>query len=274
MVLSSLSFAIMGAAVKYLGNIPVTEKVFVRNIISLFVALYLSKGSLKSILGETSKGRRLLVLRSTLGLSGVILIFFAISHLSLADSALFMRLSPFWVAIFASIFLGEKLTKGKIVLLAIALLGAVLVIRPQFDYKVLPAIAGLLASIAAGAAYTTVSKLRKYEKPETIVFFFSLFSIIAMVPFVIISGLIPTFYEFLGLIITGLGAAGGQMALTYSYRLGKASEVSIFNYLGIIFSVIIGLVMFNEIPDIITIVGGLLIFSAGFFMYKFGKERA
>jgi drug/metabolite transporter (DMT)-like permease len=273
MLLSTLSFAIMGAAVKFLQDVPVTEKVFVRNLISLFVAFLLARRSSMKLFGSSAKGRLLLLSRSFFGLSGVVLIFYSIGHLTLADSALFMRLSPFWVAIFAALFLSEKLTKNKVLLLIMAFIGAIVVIRPQFNISTLPAFAALLASLSAGAAYTLVSKLKSYEKPETIVFFFSFFSVVVMIPFVFVHRYIPTTIELLGLIITGLGAAGGQITLTYAYRFGKASEISIYNYLGIIFSSIIGYVLWLEIPDIFTIIGAFIIFGSGFLMFLLTKKR-
>lgn len=278
MILSSASFAIMAATVKFLpADVPVVLKVSVRNLISLFVALILAHRHKAPLFGTSRKGRFLLLARSSFGLCGVFLFFFAIARLPLADSALFMRLSPFWVTILAFFFLNEQLHKAQIIALFLAFGGAVMIFRPFSDIVDFPLVAGLaalVASLCAGSAYTLVSTLKSYERPETIVFVFSLLSIVVMAPFAVAAGYLPSVHEWWLLGLIGLSAASGQMLLTYSYRLGKASEVSIFNYMGIPISALFGFLLWSEIPDSWTIVGALLILSAGFLVYfsKRGKN--
>ncbi len=274
----------MGAAVKGLPDVPVAEKVMVRNLISLFIAGSLALRAKVPLWGTTSRGRILLTIRSALGLCGVLFIFYTTTKLPLADSALFMRLSPFWVTILAALFLHEKITPFKVVALLFAFGGTIIIMRPTVVLSLLtnssnisqalPFLSGLIASLCAAGAYTVVSKLRSYEKPETIVFCFSFFSVIATLPFVIKIGYIPSLQELGGLTIVGLAAASGQMFLTHAYRMGKASEISIFNYIGILFSIIIGFFWWHEIPDTITLLGGSFIIIAGIIVYHFGKEKA
>ena len=116
MLISALSFAFMGAMVKLAGDLPVIEKVFFRNLISLIVAFVLIKKAGVPLFG-LRKNQKYLLLRSLLGLGGVILYFIAISRLSLADSSMLNKLSPFFVTIFALFFLKEKLLKFHISIL-------------------------------------------------------------------------------------------------------------------------------------------------------------
>ena len=274
----------MGAAVKGLIHVPVVEKVMVRNLISLLVAGILAFKVKVPFFGASTKGRLLLTMRSSFGLLGVLLMFYTTTKLPLADSALFMRLSPFWVTILAALFLQEKITPFKIVALIFAFAGTLFIMRPKTLYSILqsgsdislilPFISGLVASFFAASAYTLVSKLKSYERPETIVFFFSFVSVIATLPFVIKIGYIPSLKELAGLIVVGLAAASGQIFLTHAYRLGKASEISIFNYVGILFSVAIGFLFWQEIPDSGTIIGGVLIILAGFIVFHFGEKKS
>lgn len=278
MIISTLSFSIMGATVKFLGSVPVWEKVLVRNLISLTIAMAIALRAKKPLFGSSPKGRMLLVARSSFGFFGVALIFFATTKLALADSALFMRLSPFWVTIFAAIFLKEKISKVQFPALILAFLGTVAILRPWESSDVirfLPALAGFAASLFAASAYTLVSKLKSYEDPATIVFFFSLFSVIGAAVFLIVTKTtyIPTPMEFLGLSIIGITAASGQMFLTHAYRLAGAAEVSIFNYIGILFSAVIGFVLWKEIPGGYTLFGAAAILSAGWIVFRFGKKK-
>lgn len=284
-LISTLSFSFMGAFVKALGDFPVYEKVFFRNTISFLVALSIlsfslkyshqrKKGFFKLVFGKIENQKYLFV-RSILGLLGVTFHFYALSRLYLADSQMLNRTSPIFVSLFAFLFLKEKLSKLQMSTIFIALIGAVMVIKPKFDYSMLPALCAFGAAIMAGAAYTFVRFLRTKEYPETIIFYFSLFSMVGSLPFMIPTFVYPNSEQWLMLLGIGLTASIGQIGLTHAYRYAKASEVSIYTYTGIIFSALIGFFLWDEISDITSILGGLIIiFSAvTVFYHNNNKEK-
>lgn len=271
MIISAFAFAVMGAMVKLSGDIPVFEKVFFRNLVSLFIASMILYKNKESFFGKRENQKYLLA-RSFLGLSGVVCYFYAISNLLLADSAMLNKLSPFFVTLFACLFLKEKLSKIQIPALVIIFIGAMFVIKPQFGLEVLPALSGMLSAVCAGAAYTLVRLLKNKEHPSTIVFYFSLVSVIGMIPLMIIDFKMPTLYQFVFLLGTGVFAAIGQFSLTYGYKFAPASEVSIYNYLSILFSGIIGFFLWNEIPDTLSVFGGILIVLAAVVTFVYNNK--
>ncbi len=273
MLISALAFAIMAANVRLAGNIPLFEKVFFRNLVSLLVAFFIIRKSKNKIL-ERKENLKFLLARSLLGLLGVVLYFFAINNLYLADSSMLNKLSPFFVTFFAWLFLKEKLSKFQIIALIIAFFSALLIIKPKFDLTVLPAFAGFLSAMFAGAAYTLVRFLGSREKPATIVFFFSLVSVIVMFPLMMMNFEMPSFIQLLFLLGTGIFAAIGQFGLTLAYKYAKASEVAIYNYTNIIFSAIIGYFLWKEISDTWSIIGGVIVIltSVGVFVYNKNKK--
>ncbi|MCY6355589.1 DMT family transporter [Clostridium sp. ZS2-4] len=271
MLVSALFFSFMAAAVKLSGDIPVFEKVFFRNLISLFVAIGALKNNSGSMFGK-KENQKYLIARALLGLTGVFFYFYSISKLNLADSAMLNKLSPFFITIFAVIFLKEKLTPMKIVSMIVVFLGALLVIKPQWDLSVVPAIAGFLSAAFAGAAYTLVRFLKNRENPATIVFYFSFVSVIGTIPFMLANFAIPTKLQLMYLVLTGVFAAVAQFALTYSYKYAPASEVAIYNYVNIVFSAIIGFFIWNEIPDILSIIGGSIIILMAIIVYFQDKK--
>lgn len=271
MLLSTLCFAFMAAMVKLAGDIPVFEKVFFRNFISLFVALGALKNSTSNVFGKR-KNQKYLLARSLLGLMGVFLYFYAISNLYLADSSMLNKLSPFFVTFFAVVFLKEKLTYMKVISMIIVFIGALLVIKPEWNLSILPALSGFLSAVFAGGAYTLVRFLKDRESPSTIVFYFSFVSVIGTLPFVITNFIMPTNIQFMYLILTGVFAAVAQFALTYAYKYAPASEVAIYNYTNIIFSTIIGLIIWKEVPDILSIIGGIIIILMAVMVY-FNDKR-
>ena len=184
------------------------------------------------------------------------------------------KLSPFFVTIFAFLFLGEKIYKPQIAALVVVFIAAMMIIKPSFNLSVLPSLAGLLSAVCAGAAYTVVRFLGlRGEKPKTIVFYFSFVSVIAMIPFMFFIFRLPNLTEFIYLVGIGIFAAGGQFGLTYAYRYAKASEVSIYNYSNIVFAAILGFAVWKEIPDTLSLIGAIIIISASYYIFKFNNRK-
>ena len=261
MMLSAASFAVMGAMVKAAGEVPVHEKVFFRNLVTLLVTLLMALQRRENPFGPTQH-LTLLLARSFAGLCGVFFYFYAIGHLTLADASLLNKVSPFFVTVFAAFWLGERLTRRIAGGLALAFVGAALVIKPAFELQPLPALAGLGSALGAGVAYTIVRSLKGRERPWRIVFYFSLVSTLAMTPPLIVHHVAPTGWQWLWLLGTGLFAAGGQVFLTLAYHRAPAAQISIWGYNHVLFSLVIGLVIWGERPDLLTYVGGALIVAA------------
>ncbi|KEI13225.1 membrane protein [Clostridium novyi B str. ATCC 27606] len=271
MLLSALGFAFMGAMVKLAGRLPVIEKVFFRNLISLFVAF----GALKKVNGPIfgkKKNQKYLLARALLGLTGMFLYFYSIDNLVLADSAMLNKLSPFFITLFAIMFLKEDLTGMKVVSMIVVFVGAILVIKPQWNLSIIPALAGFMSAAFAGGAYTIVRYLKDKESPSTIVFYFSLVSVVGALPFMLAKFVMPSKIQFLYLILTGVFAAIAQFSLTYSYKYAPASEVAIYNYVNIVFSAIIGFFIWGEIPDRLSILGGAIILLMATLVYLYNRK--
>lgn len=277
MVGSGLAFAFMGAFVKLAGDIPTFQKVFFRNSVSMIVALVMiRKIGFKNIPLFGHKGNRgMLILRSIMGVSGVGLNFWAINHLFLTDSTMLNKISPFFVTIFAWLFLREKMSKLQIPATIIVFLGALLIIKPEFSMDVLPALAGFGGAAAAGAAYTIIRFLKGKEEPATIIFFFSLFSVVSTFPIMMIQGFVPpTAAQWFYLIMIGVSASFGQFGVTTAYKYAPAAEVSIYNYTSVIFATLIGyFILDKEIPDIWTIIGSVIIVGVAVLIFIYNHKR-
>jgi drug/metabolite transporter (DMT)-like permease len=190
----------------------------------------------------------------------------------LSDASMLNKLSPFFTLIFSYLFLKEKLSPFQCVSIVIAFIGSLFIIKPTFDLTaVFPALCGLIGGICAGGAYTCVRYLGlKGEKGPFIVFFFSTFSCIAALPYLIFFFEPMTLRQLLILLCAGLGAAGGQFGITAAYKYAPAREISIYDYTLVIFAAIWSAIFFGELPDGLSILGYVLIFamSAGMFVYN------
>ncbi|MEZ4388135.1 MAG: DMT family transporter [Candidatus Krumholzibacteriia bacterium] len=261
MMLSAASFAVMGAMVKAAGDLPVHQKVFFRNLVTLIITVGMAWQKRENPFGPTPC-LGLLLLRSFAGLGGVTLYFYAIGHLTLADASLLNKVSPFFVTVMAAVWLGERVTRRVVGGVGLAFLGAALVMRPTFALEPLAALAGLGSAFCAGLAYTVVRALKGRAHPRRIVFYFSLVSTLAVLPLLIWRHVAPDPWQWVWLLGTGVFAAGGQVFLTLAYHNAPAGQVSIWGYLHVLFSLLIGLAVWGEQPGLISILGGLLIIVA------------
>lgn len=267
MVLSGLSFSLVAIMVRLAGDVPLYEKVFFRSIVML-----VAMGAVAARSHENPFARNpripALVLRGVFGTGAMFLYFYAIEHLTVGDATVLNKLSPFFVAVFAMMFLREKLSRHVIPILLVAFAGAALIIRPQLSFQALPAIGGFVSAAASGAAYTVVRHLRGSEPPYRIVFYFALVSVAVSVPPMVLHFVRPEGLQWLYLIGGGVFATTGQVALTLGYHQAPATKVSIYVYAHVIFAFLLGLVLLDEVPDAFSIVGTVMILVAAIYNYR------
>jgi len=268
MTISSFSFAIMSLMVRLAGNLPLFEKVFFRNLISLIIAIFIILKNGDSFWGK-KENRKFLILRGLGGLGGVMMYFYCITHMNLSDGTMLNKISPFFVILFAALFLKEKLNRHQIIAMIVAFLASLLIIKPQFDMVVLPALMGLGSAVFAGFAYAVIRLLNiKGEGSGTIVFYFSLISFIITLPGAIATFQMPTSSEWLYLIGIGIFAGIGQILMTESYRYAQASDIAPYKYMHVLFTALIGIMFLGEFPDLLSILGSLVIIGAFIYLYK------
>ncbi len=270
-VISAFGFAAMSAFVKLAGDLPSFEKTFFRNLVSLVVALILVLKSRDSMFGKR-ENQKLLLTRSILGTAGIVCNYYAIDRLVLSDANMLNKLSPFFVIIFSALFLKEKINKAQITGLIVAFIGVLFVVKPSFNFEIIPALVGILGGICAAGAYTCVRALSGREKPHTIVFYFSMCSSLIIAPFMIATYEHMSFIQFVYLICAGLSASIGQFGITFAYKFAPAKEISIFDYTNIAFAAIFSFTIFGVIPDGLSFVGYAIIFAASLYMFLYNKK--
>lgn len=272
MVLSAMSFAMMQVVIALtVDGIPLFEQLFFRNLVATFLAVFTIKKQKYAYFGQR-KNRALLLLRASFGYLGMITTFYASGHGNQGDVSTIMKMSPFVVTILAVIFLKETVTKYQIIGLGVATVGVFFVSNPQFNSNMLPIISAFFACLFSGIAYTFVGALKGKEPPAVIIFVFSSFSTLVTMPIMLMNFVMPTLFEGVMLIFIGIFAGLGQIALTNSYLLAKASEVSIYNYSGIIFSMFFGFIFLQQTVKATSLIGAALVIIAGAIVF-FGNRK-
>jgi len=219
------------------------------------------------------ENQKYLMSRSLLGLLGVALLFYAIGHITLTDANILSRLNPAFVTLFSCWFLKEKISKLQWPALVVIFICAVLVVKPSFDLTVVPALCAVGTAICAGGTYTIIRFLKGREEPATIVFYFSFISVAGMIPFVCYNFVMPNPVQLAWLIAIGISASFGQFGLTLAYKYSKAAEVSIYSYSTIIFAALLGFVFENEVPDALSVIGGIGIVGTAVVLFCYNKRK-
>ena len=264
LVLSAFFFACMNMFVKLSGEeLPVFQKVFFRNAMAAVVAcIILIKN--KAPFKPSAKGSLpFLTMRTLFGLAGVICNYYALETLNLPDASILNKMSPFFAVLFSFIFIKERPKVYQWLILGGALFGTLFVIKPSFaNAAFLPAVVGFMGGVFAGAAYGCVRKLGLMgESNPFIVFFFSAGSTLLVTPVMIIGYVPMTALQWVWLLSAGVSAALAQFSITAAYTYAPAKEISVYDFSQIIFASLMSLIVFQQIPDIYSIVGYVIIIS-------------
>ena len=268
---SAFGFAAMSAFVKLAGDLPSFQKTFFRNLVSCIIALAFIIKNKESFFGKKDS-QKLLILRSTLGTIGIVLNYYSIDRLILSDANMLNKLSPFFVIIFSALFLGEKINLKQMISIIIAFMGVIFIIKPTFNIDIFPFIVGILGAVFAAGAYTCLRILGSKEKHYTVVFYFSLFSLIVIFPFMLAVYKPMSMSQLIYLLLAGVFASIGQFGITIAYKYAPAKEISIFDYSNIIFSAIISFMIFGVLPDVLSFIGYGIIFAASLYMFIYNKK--
>lgn len=272
-IISAFCFAFMNAFVRLSGDLPPIQKSFFRNFVALiFACIILAKNRIPFKCQHKSNIPALLI-RAGIGTMGILCNFYAIDHLVLADASMLNKMSPFFVILFSFIFLRERLTFFQGFAVFTAFVGSLFIIKPTFaNTAVIPAFIGLVGGMSAGAAYTAVRYLGQHgEKNPFIVAFFSGFSCLVTLPFLIFDFHPMTIGQLLCLLGAGLSAAGGQFSITAAYTKAPAKEISVYDYSQIIFAAMLGFILFGDVPDLFSVVGYIIIVATAIIMFFYNN---
>lgn len=263
-------FSLMDVSVKALApRIGVMPSLWARYAGQMLVVFVLVLPRLRQVVRTRYPG--LQALRSVLLMSATGFFFTGLSLIPLTDAAALMAVNPVLITLGAALFLRESLGVRRITGIAVALLGALIVLRPGSEVFSF----GALYPLGAALCYSGYALLTRRVGPDEDVWT-SLFYT-GLVGTLLLSCLVPFFWQPLdatsGLLILALAGFGtmGQMLLIRAFSTGEAGMLAPFSYTGLGFAALWGALFFSELPDIWTLCGALVIASAGLYVWQ--RER-
>lgn len=276
-ILYAISIALMNTLLKLAGPIPPTEKIVYKSFICIIGGFIV----IAKTYGFKDKGRFIgnkknifgLSIRTICGLTGGTTNIYALQYLILSTSSVIQDLSVFFLVIFSFIFLKEKIKFWQVVLICVGFVGAVFVINPSSAKFVLtPSLAAIFGSAMNAGDSVSMRYLRKTASPSTIVFFYNVACAVVLTPFMLMDYKVLTIKAMTYLLLSGVCYLVVEFAITSAYKYAPAREIAIFSYIDVIFSAVLGFIVFGSLPTIISIIGYIIILAAAITLVLYNSK--
>ena len=268
MAISALSFSIMDVLVKLMSaSYPIGEIIFFRGFFGLIPILFIVPRDRYRKFFQTKK-LSLHLLRAVIGAIGMISIYFGVKFLPLADAIAITFAAPVFATIFSILLLKEKVNMYRWLAIVIGLIGVTVVLKPGTSmfspYSIFP----IIFCIGFGFIAILIKKLSETEPDYLIAIYFTIVLILVGFIALFFDSRIPDLKDILPLVAIGIAGSTGNIFLTMSLRKGSVSTVTPIKYLSLVFAIISGVVIFNEIPHVTTFFGAFLIILSSIIIFK------
>jgi drug/metabolite transporter (DMT)-like permease len=267
-VLAIFLFSSMSALVKWNGAAyAVTQLAFFRATFAMvpILPLFLAQGGASMARPGWLGG---IVLRGVVGVAGMVMVFYGVANLPLADSVAIAFTVPLWVTALAAPFLGERVgVKGWIAVTA-GFLGVLVIAPPTGRVDLVAAFVCLVGNGLIGFSLILLRQLSRYDRTATIVFYYTVSLIVGTSCLAPLDWRTPPPADWPGLV--GLGVLGGlaHITLTQAYRLAPAPTVAAIDYTGIFWGVLFGYAIWGEKPGANLALGAALVIGSGLYIVR------
>ena len=258
---SATCFALMATLIKVAAvELPAIELVFLRSIVGLciIVPIALPKGRNYLI----TPVFKLHLIRALVSLCAMSCFYYAIGHIGLSETTLLNATSPLFIGILAPLLLKESLNRLILIALITGFIGVSLILKPGTHLFTLAAAIGLGSGFFIALAKILVRYMSDTEPVLRTVFYFSILSTLysgILLPFYWVT---PSHTTLICMILAGIFATGGQTLLTYAFSHNDAVKVAPFTYVTVVIATITAWLGWDELPDLGSSIGALLVISA------------
>jgi drug/metabolite transporter (DMT)-like permease len=266
-------FTIMSALVRIVSDhVPTGEIVFSRSFFALFPLLALL--AWRREIGAAVRTANPLghIARGTIGVCAMGLSFAALARIPLADATAIGFAAPLLTVMLAALLLRERVQAYRWAAVVVGLGGVVVMLWPHmqgsFDTPghLFGALFALMAAAFTAGAMVQVRRLTQTETTASIVFYFQALAALAGLATAGWGWVLPSGREGLLLLTIGFIGGVGQILLTESYRYAPASVVAPFAYSAMLWSLLLGFILFAEVPPLLVLLGGAIVIGAGLFV--------
>lgn len=258
---TGLAFVAVTAVVKHIGSdVPPAEAAFLRYLLGAVFLIPMLRPLIKAQLN-----RRQIMLFGWRGLAhslGVILWFFAMTKIPIADVTAMNYLAPIYVTIGAALFLGEKLAFRRMLAIGVALIGALIILRPGFREVSIGHIAMLATAVLFAASYLIAKRMADEVSPVVVVAMLSIMVPIGLAPFAFAQWVTPTLAQLAWLFLVAIFATIGHFTMTLAFRAAPMTVTQPVTFLQLVWATILGAAVFSEPVDGWVVLGGVIILAS------------
>ncbi|TYP88716.1 EamA domain-containing membrane protein RarD [Sphingobacterium allocomposti] len=259
MLIAGLLFACMNICVKLVSHLPTMEVVFFRSVLGLILTYALLKRKQIPLFGNN---KVLLSLRGVAGCLGLVGSFYTLQHIPLASAVTINYLSPFFTAVLGIFIARQPLRPQQYLYFIMAIAGVALLKGFDTSISTFDLLIGLSAALFAGIAYNIISKLKTSEHPLVIIFYFPMITFPVAGIYSYFHWVNPTGLDWVILLLVGIFTQGAQYYMTRSYQQANLGRVASLNYLGVIYAILFGYLVFGEQLGLYALLGIVLILVA------------
>jgi drug/metabolite transporter (DMT)-like permease len=258
MVITGFLFVAVTALVKTIGaRLPAAETAFLRYALGLILLI----PAIPAIRRATITPRLWAIFcwRGAIHTVGVAMWFYAMAHIPIADVTAINYLSPIYVTIGAALFLGERLALRRLAAILIALLGALIILRPGLREVGPGHMAMLLTAFSFGVSYLLAKAATGKVSPIVVVAMLSVTVTVGLAPFAALHWVQPTWLELVTLSAVAVLATAGHYTMMLAFRAAPMAVTQPMTFLQLVWAVLLGTLVFGEAIDPYVILGGLVI---------------
>lgn len=258
MLLSAVAFAVMNGLVKYLQDFNAYELVFFRSVGTFVLTMAYLIYNRIDLLGNK---RGLLITRGVAGAVSLLLFFYSLNYLSLGTAVVLRYISPVFAAIFAIIWLKEKIRPLQWMFFLLAFIGVVIMKGVDSELSMVGLILILVSALFMGIVFVTISKIGKADHPLVIINYFMAIGTIIGGVLALTEWKTPVGIEWPLLLSLGIVGFVGQLFMTRAFQIASTNQVAPLKYLEVVFTVVIGATWFMEVYTLWTLVGMMLVIA-------------
>ena len=275
MFLSICAFSLMDIIVKWSVEYPIGQVLFFRGFFGIIFYFFIIPKNRLHNFYKTKRPKEHLS-RCIMGLMALVAIVIALRELPLAVVVSLSYAAPLFITVLSIFLLSEKVGMFRWIAVLIGFIGVIFISEPGF--KNLNYLYFLPLVFCTGMAFVTITirKLSTTEPIWLISIFFSIIILIASLTTIPFGWIMPTPKDFILLALIGITGGSANLFLTQSYKLSEVSLVAPLKYLSLIFAIIFGYLIWNEIPTLKTLVGAFLVVLASLIIFRreiYHKEK-
>ena len=273
MMATGLCFIAVTAVVKHSAqDLPAAEAAFLRYLLGLVFLLPVARTLLTTRMPARDIG--FFAARGLVHSVAVILWFFAMTQITIAEVTAMNYLNPVYVTIGAAIFLGEPLAARRIGAVVVALIGTFVILRPGFREVEAGHLAMLATAMLFGASYLLAKPLSDRHSASMVVGMLSVTVTIGLAPFAFAVWVTPTLSDIGWMFLVAAFATAGHYAMTRAFAAAPVSVTQPVTFLQMVWALLLGWAFFDEPPDTYVVLGALLIIaSVSFIAWREARLR-